>query len=74
MKVGWCFILISMTLLCQLALFVVLDNNHKIVVSELQAKIDAQDFEIEQLKKKQRITSQDVDFIQRLIIEGASND
>ena len=64
---------IFMTLVCELALFFVHEHDMKETNYELQQKIETQNYEIEQLKKKQRITSQDVDFIQRLIIEGAEN-
>ena len=61
--------LILLLLLTTVGLLIRVDSRVSEVNRELEIKISAQQSEIEQLQKKQRITAQDVDFLERLVLD-----
>lgn len=62
-------ILILLVVISFVGAFVMVDTKIKLLEEEIQQKEIMHKHELEEIKKKQRITAQDVDFLEKIIKE-----
>ena len=62
-------ILILLVVMSFIGAFVMVDAKIKLLEEEMQQKEMIHKYELEEIKKKQRITAQDVDFLEKIIKE-----
>ena len=62
--------ILFMIVICMAGLFVAMDSRINDLEYEIAQKEIIQNEEIEQVKKNQRITAQDVDFLEKIVVEG----
>lgn len=62
-------ILILLVVMSFIGAFVMVDAKIKLLEEEMQQKEMMHKYELEEIKKKQRITAQDVDFLEKIIKE-----
>ena len=58
-------------IICLIGCFIAINSRINDLEYEIAQKEIIQNEEIEQVKKNQRITAQDVDFLEKLVIEGS---
>lgn len=57
-------------IICLIGCFIAINSRINDLEYEIAQKEIIQNEEIEQVKKNQRITAQDVDFLEKLVVEG----
>ncbi|MBO7732349.1 MAG: hypothetical protein J6S67_07345, partial [Methanobrevibacter sp.] len=57
-------------IICLIGCFIAINSRINELEYEIAQKEIIQNEEIEQVKKNQRITAQDVDFLEKLVVEG----
>ena len=62
-------ILVLLVVMSYVGVFVMVDTKIKSLEEEIQQKEIMHKYELEEIKKKQRITAQDVDFLEKIIKE-----
>ena len=63
-------VVVFMIVLCMAGLFASMDSRINDLEYEIAQKEIIHNEEMEEVKKVQRITAQDVDFLERLVVEG----
>ena len=65
------FILMLLIFVVSVGMYIAVDSKVKVLEYELEQQQIIHDKELEEIKKSQRITAQDVDFLEKLVIEGS---